>query len=657
MSGAQAAAADLARMRAPEDAPAIDEAMLESARGVLASFDTYFKSSRTYPEGYPARERFLTTLDEKLRAHHERYGDLVAELTPKGAAVEGQPVFETERAEQNLWYPLYRDGIRELTLEPGMPRDEAVELVKALVTLGTTAVGDGDDGEDDAVTLLWDYDFEHVSYVAIDTFVSGGGGDTEAVARLERIRDIVTVGMMKDFAIANLAGSGLNREIGIARKLKSIALNKADLTFLQTENLGALAELPARVESAGEALFAISPAERDAFAAALQGDDELLDKFLEAAIRALVTEGGSGDVGALCARIEQFFTSTVVGGQFQRATGLRRRAQAVLENRGGTPVRAEIVDAVDRAMSSDAAIAAILGALAKRGDGELAELYALIEALPARAAPGLVRALEQVAERPRRRAVCDVVAKWGPRALDAATAVLPQSGEDYAIDILYLIRKIGSERAIAVLEEATRHGAAAVRAGAVRLYVEVAPREPAGKRARTALRDPDSLVRAVAVEAILRLAPSGAGAWIEELIHADGFAKADATEKARLFLAYARLGGDEAAAELMERLGQRNLLMSARVDEERAAAARALAQIGHEPARAVIEKLAKAKMARSALSEACTEALAVFGQAAPVEPAPAPVEPAPAPVAAPVAAAPKPPDTFVSFKPKGGKNG
>jgi hypothetical protein len=670
LSGAQAAAADLARIRAPaEPVEEPDEAMIESAGAVFTACDAFFKTCRTYPEGNPALERFLLQLEAKLRAHVDRYEDLEAEVTAKGIAVEGTPVYEMERADQNLWYPLYRDGVRQLTFGEGIERDEIVALFRALVALAATLDDeDLDEGEDDAVTILWDLDLPHVSYVSIDTFVGGAGGDAAAAQRMDRIREVVTIGMMKDLAQANLE-SGIGQEVGIARRMKSIALSKADLKFLEQENLGVLGEVPHHLGKARDGLFAIAPVDRDAFALAVKEDPELVDKFLEALIRALLTEGGSGEAEALCTRIEQFFTATVVSEAFARATSLRRQAVSVLENRGGTPAKPELIERVDQAMSSDAAVAAVVGALAKRADDQLAELYALVEALPRRAAPAIVRTLEQVGERTRRRVVCDTLAKWGPRALEAAVAVLPNSGEEYALDILYLIRKIGTERAVSVLEEACRHGSPQVRGNALRLYAEVAPKDAVGKRARTAMRDPDSLVRGLALEALVHASPPGAAAWVRELITAEGFSKeADAPEKARLFSAYARLGGAEAGPDLLARLSQRNMLLSARVDEERAAAAMALAQIKYEPARELVEKLAKSKLARSGLNEACVKALELFGPEPDDEDdedgEPAAVQPVQEQPSAPRELPPvitdrvsAPDAPFVRFKPKGPKGG
>jgi hypothetical protein len=641
MSGAQAAAADLARVRQTEvSAEAPDEAMMESVRGVFGACETYFKACRMYVEGHPTRDRFLIALDEKMRAHVTRYDALDAEVTARGIAVEGEGVYEVDRADQNLWYPLYRDGIRGLTFEPEVGKDELVAFFKALVALAAMKPDDdSDDGEDDAVTILWDLDLANIGYAAIDTFVGGVAGEAAAAQRLDKIRDIVTVGMMKELVPANITNERLARDVDVARRLKSIVLSKTDMTFLAQENLGALAEVPERMGDRRDAMYVLAGNERAEAAEQMAVDPELLDKFIEALVRALSTEGGSSDVELLCLRIEQFFTSTVVGEQFARASAIRRHACVVLENRGGAPARPELVARVDVAMSADAALAAIISALAKRPDDQLAELYALVECLPKRAATALLRSLEQVEERKRRRAVCDVIATWGGGALDAATAVLKTSGEEYALDILYLIRKIGSERGIALLEEACRHGSAQVRGQAVRLFAEVAPRDAAARRAKTALRDLDSTVRAFALDAIVALAPAGSEAWIRESIQAEGFGKLDIAEKTRLFLAYARLGGEHVAPELVEKLNQRNLMMSARIDEERAAAAKALAQLRYEPARAAIEKLAKAKMARSGLNEACEEALAMYDR---------PSEPT---------RARRPSDMAISFKPKGPPRG
>ncbi len=646
MSGAQAAAADLARVRqaqTPAEAP--DEAMMESVRGVFSACETYFKACRMYVEGHPTRDRFLIALEEKMRAHVTRYDALEVEVTARGIAAFGEGVYEVERADQNPWYPLYRDGIRGLTFEPAVTKQELVAFFKALVALASLEPDDdSDDGEDDAVTILWDLDLANIGYAAIDTFVGGVAGEGAAAQRLDKIRDIVAVGMMKELAPAKITNERLARDVDVARRLKSIALSKADLTFLAQENLGALAEVPDRLRDGRGAVYAIGEAERAEVAAQMAADPELLDKFIEALVRALMAEGGSSDVELLCLRIEQLFTATVVGEQFARASAVRRHATVVLDNRGDTPARLELVARVDVAMSGDAAIAAIVAALATRPHDQLADLYALVECLPRRAAVALLRSVEQLEQRTRRRAVCDVIATWGAGALEAAAQVLKTSGEDYALDLLYLIRKIGGQRAIALLEKACRYGSPQVRGQAIRLFAEVAPRDAAARYARTALRDPDSTVRAFALDAIVAIAPAGSDAWIRESLQAEGFGKLDIAEKTRLFVAYARLGGERVAPELVEKLEQRNLMMSARVDEERAAAAKALAQLRYEPARAAIEKLAKAKIARSGLHEACEEALAMYDR---------PPEPA-----TPMAAPPRTPsDLAVSFKPKGPPRG
>ena len=653
MSGAQAAAADLARVREsaePEVAP--DEALLESTRQVMSAGETYFKSCRMYAEGHPTRERFLGILDEKMRAHLQRFGALDCEVTARGINFEGVPVYEVERAEQNLWYPLYRDGIRELTFGDELTRDELVSFFRALVTLyAMKPDDDSDDGEDDAVTFLWDLDLANISYAAIDTFVGGAAGEAAVAQRMDRIREIVTVGMMKELANASATSAKLSRDIDVARRLKSIALGKADLTFLAQENLGALEELPARIDERKEPVFTVSPQDRAAFADNIKEEPELLDKFLEALVRALSTEGGSGDVETLCLRIEQFFTRTVVEEQFSRAAALRRHAAVVLENRGGQPARPELIARVDAAMSSDAVIAAVIAALAKREDDQLAGVYALVEALPRRAAPALLRSLGEVTERKRRRAVCDTLANWGPAVLEAANAVMANAGEEFALDLLYLIRKVGTDRAVALLDEGCRHGSPNVRGSALRLFAEVASREAVAKRLRQALRDKDSIVRGHALDAVVAVAPPNADAWVKEAIQADDFGKLDGAEKARLFFAYAKLGGEKAAPELLEKLCQRNLMMAARIDEERAAAAKALAMIKYAPARPVIEKLAKAKMARSTLNEACAEALDIFDRP------PEPVRAKPPTAPPPTAVRDTPSEPNVMFKPKGPPRG
>lgn len=609
MAGAQAAAGDLLRARSasgPQVAePDVDERVVQAASALFTVFEAFYKARRMYQSGHPALDRFFGQLETKLAPALAFEGELTVALVPLGLQLQGTSVFKAERPEQNMWFPLYRDGIRELTFSEGVERDQIERFCGAIVQLASVERdSDEDDGEDDAVTLLWDLALDDIGYVAIDSFVDGTAADDEARARVERIREIVTVSMMKELVVspaAMAAGSDVER----ARRLKTVALSSADLRVFERDNLMALDELPARIREANGDLFSTTPEERGALARGVQHDAALDEKLIDAIIATLLDDGGAEHGDALCARVERTFTAMVVDRQFERAAGVRRR---VLAARGAGP-HAELWARLDAAMSAAPALAAISGALAAYGDDAVGPVIGLVEVMPAASAAMLLTALGSIEQRSRRRWVCDVIATWGAAAVDGCAAALPASSEEIAVDLLYLLRCVASPAAATALERATHHAAAPIRAASLRLLAEIAAIAELAPRVRACMRDEDVRVRACAVELVLARRPPGSERWVDEAIRAESFADLDLGEKKRLFLAYGTVGGERAATDLLARLEQRNLLQRSSIDDERAAAASALGQLRHAPARTALEKLARSKVVRANVRTACSEAL------------------------------------------------
>jgi hypothetical protein len=241
---------------------------------------------------------------------------------------------------------------------------------------------------------------------------------------------------------------------------------------------------------------------------------------------------------------------------------------------------------------------------------------ALASALPVTAAAKLVERLPRVADRKRRRNLCDELARFGAGALAAAAATLAHAGEEHGMDLLYLILRVGGPTAVALLERATRHPLPRIRFEALRAYVGAADAVAAERRARVAIADPDAGVRRIALEHFVETRSPAALGIIEELMRPERWAKADFGDKKRICLALAMVRGAEAAPLLRDRLARKNRFGRADVDEERVAAVAALAYLRDEESRPAIEKLAASRLTRAQLKAECEEALAHWGQAA-----------------------------------------
>jgi hypothetical protein len=93
-------------------------------------------------------------------------GALELEVRAFELALRGEVVYLERDRERSLAFPLYRDGVRRLSLRPGLAWEEILGLVEIL-SVRYTGVRQQ---EDDIVTLLSKAAFPHVRFVAIEGF-------------------------------------------------------------------------------------------------------------------------------------------------------------------------------------------------------------------------------------------------------------------------------------------------------------------------------------------------------------------------------------------------------------------------------------------------------------------------------------------------------
>ncbi len=169
-------------------------------------------------------------------------------------------------------YQLFGDGVRRIQFLPGVTEDEFRDLV-AIFVREASSLGP----EDDSVTALWDRRFEHVAYVAIDSFADGEGDsaameDALAVANhLARLAELD-----RDEADESLASRAM--QLNLTGQLKASG-----------ESAAALAVDPLTRATLGAQLNLSEDKWRDRFAdgfaegylhARVRGDVELVDDTL-----------------------------------------------------------------------------------------------------------------------------------------------------------------------------------------------------------------------------------------------------------------------------------------------------------------------------------------------------------------------------------------
>ncbi len=155
-----------------------------AANGVILALSRAARSFLIYEPSNEAIRVFLENLRRTAHDFLEQHGELDLEVRPFELVHGGEVVYLDRDRERSVAFRLYRDGVRRLTLRPGL---DWHELLKLLEVMSIRYVGIRQT-EDDLVVLLWKAGFAHITFEAVEGFVAddadseGRGGQAGATA-------------------------------------------------------------------------------------------------------------------------------------------------------------------------------------------------------------------------------------------------------------------------------------------------------------------------------------------------------------------------------------------------------------------------------------------------------------------------------------------
>ncbi|GBC63396.1 hypothetical protein DENIS_4390 [Desulfonema ishimotonii] len=137
---------------------------IQQATAVLTALEVAAKNFRLYPETHAVCQQGLHALVRHLNTFLNRNGALRFYLEGSRAVFRGKPLRQT--GDGSLTALLSRDGIRWLEFRKGLTTDEIrifLDILKRCRILSPESEGD-------IVTALWQENFSHICYEAVDVF-------------------------------------------------------------------------------------------------------------------------------------------------------------------------------------------------------------------------------------------------------------------------------------------------------------------------------------------------------------------------------------------------------------------------------------------------------------------------------------------------------
>ncbi len=523
-----------------------------------------------YLPNNPVYHEAVRNLQAVFRALWEEENQLLLNVKEEGLVWEGNLVLDEEAKGDSISWMLFKDGVRGVTLTPGVEEKEIIRFLAAIHKARTLP----DDADDDLLTLLWGEDFQHLKYDYIEVGLdeqrplerSGGLGSSPPSTELQQ---------------------QVEQEVKQPDGIVNIDDFDSTLYFLDDD----------------EIQYLNSEIEREY-------NQDLRRIVLSCLFDVLELQHDQTGYDEIVSILEGFIPYLLGAGDFQTVAYILRELRTVIQRseRLG-PEHRERLSAFPAKLSEPEALDQLLQMLdeaqVQPTEEDLGELFGeLTPQAMETVLAWLPRLINERAKDLLARAV-DLLAVVHPAAVNKALA---SQDRTVVLGALGLVTRLKLTTLGPPLGKLTSHEDADVRQALVDALATVAT-PSAYTQLQQLLTDDDRDVRVGAVKVLGSKRHGPALPNIQAAIAGKAMRSANLTEKRAFYEGYGLLAGEGGVAYLSVILSGKGLLKRKTDPETRACAAMALGNTHAEKARPVLEKMLKEKEAivRNAAEKALKE--------------------------------------------------
>jgi len=601
---------------------------LESLRELFNLMEKVLVSKKQYEAEHPETLRRIQEMENFLLDAMDRheYG-LMWKISPYAFKTTDEILWEPEAPYDLIPYQLFADGIRIMAVRPGVDTSEFRKFFK-IITLDRAKEMSP---EDDFVTLLWETDFENIEFEAIDTFAEG---DQEQRANFEKAKlNIVRMAEMETPADVencwNDARQGMADGSGdLGRKTK---------TIMGTLSSGESTDLEAAVQASAFGEAANREKKPDQFSRLLRSDENTL-RVIAAQI-----ERGSGKMGDrfAVAAGEAYMAYEKKGRGEVVTRSLRMAVDGLVEEQPLAAVEmvrllCEAIDVPGNQEEAEHYRAKIAGTLiskelmqkllesatqqgemekpAKGSEEDFARgLGIILGFIDATYVPLVAETLGSVEPGPVFEQLVAYIKKYAEGNEEFLGNLIPTADLKLALDLIHILKEIGTEAAMNAMIYATKSEHPVVRIEALG-NLEGESSQKVTEELKNLLQDKNVKIRLAALEAIEKHNVYVAGPYLARRLVSTDFRQVSIAEKRQAFSTVAALSPGRTQVICLDILNDTHLISAEGFEEIRACAAEALGRIGKGPQVVkTLEKMSKSRWKNSEkVREASSRALALL---------------------------------------------
>ena len=503
----------------------VDESLSETAESaraakvceVLRLLVKAQKAQRLYEGKNAVSERLEKDFYDRLKDFVETDGEIQLAVHEFELESDHEIVYESHDRKDSLAFLLYRDGLRRLSLHPGVERSE---LEAFLTCLNRVALHAND--QDDLVTLLWEQDFHSIRYFAVE--------ELTPTVEFPRLEEQLASGELSCDGAAEAVGLNLEQPV-TSVPVEACRLDEGEIEALQAE-LARESAIP----------FETLVTELALELTLLEEDEtergELIASLVSISDR-LISEGALRELTAMVEHMDGLATMT-----FKDEPKVARLRSTLL-NRLQEPER----------------LARFLAKVDEHQTPKPDVLTAYLARFGSRATEALLPWMGRLSSSAYRRAVTTAVLATEGGGLSALSTKLPVASEgtsiehrQYVREFLHAISHHPGERALPALTRLLDAQDVETRRESF-VAISRYPDPEVDDLALERLGDPDPEIRATALDTLVRRGRQELGEKIlERSLTASNFDARSLNEKRRLFAAVAKLCGESVLDLLNQQL-------------------------------------------------------------------------------------------------------
>jgi len=558
----------------------LDEAV-DQAKDLINTFVKTIKAFRLYPPENPTLVGFIDQVYRKFQLFLNKYHYFILKIGENKLSFREVTLYENPDLKTSLAFQLYKDGLRELRFMEGLEEGEVDGLIDIMKR------SDGiNQMEDDLVTLMWEKDFIHISYLATDEYLE----EMPAIipANIEQFRANLTFEPPPQSEMGDIGEETDGAEVDyyeIMKRVESPPLVGVDRSvyFLTPDELEGLRK-EVELETAPSFVFIV------------------IDILFEILALEKSPQPYQETTGAL----QKLLDGLITLGEFQKASELLTRVNIILNTYELKDWQVDAIRQLSDKAGEPQRIEKIGKILDKGEEIRLEEISNYLTLLKPNSIQPLIKVLGELNNSRARRMLCEVLIEIGKGNMELIIPFIDDHRWFLVRNIAYILGRMGKESALPTIQKALNHEEARVRREAIQalgIIVSSKAFDLLGK----ALNDQDDRNRSMAALNLARVGKKASLPALLEVVQAKDFSKRDSAEIKAFFDAIGMVGSNDAIKPLEKLLEQKSWFGMGKKDEIRLRAASALALIGTAEARSTLEAGRNSKDEN--IRQACLQAM------------------------------------------------